>query len=146
VARPNPGLAFFVVCDLGFAVGLVTHDIPKTGSLIWIAEPTFEDEPTVADVKSIERWRWPVLFPLPAAIRRHIVTAIGEVPIPADLQSFPTLRSGNKSLGWTAFTERDGVRIRLGPTTDAQLPIYKVVNDTRLREMIVTGWRPEDEW
>jgi hypothetical protein len=25
------------------------------------------------------------------------------------------------------------------------LPIYKVVNDTRLKEMIVSGWRPEHE-
>jgi hypothetical protein len=146
VARPQPGLAFFMPSDAGFLVGLVTHDVPKIGSLIWIATPTFDEEPTLDRVEMITSWRWPVLFPLAAAIRRQIVTPIGVVPVPAALEPFPTLRSGNKKAGWSAFTEVGGIRRRLGPTHDPSLPIYKVVNDTRLREMIVSGWRPEDEW
>jgi len=146
VPRPKPGLAFSIVCDLGFAVGVVTHDVPKIGSLVWIAEPTFDDEPTLEQVQHINRWRWPVFFPLGAAIRRKIVTPIGVVPLPPALEPFPIMRSGNKSMGWMAFTEAEGVRQRLGPARDASLPIYKVVNDTRLKEMIVSGWRPEDEW
>jgi len=38
--------------------------------------------------------------------------------------------------------EKDGLRRRLGPTEDRSLPIYQVVNDTRLKEMIVSHWRP----
>jgi hypothetical protein len=146
LARPQPGLAFSLVSDVGFGVGLVTHDIPKTGSLIWIAESTFEEEPTLELVRQISEWRWPVLFPLAAAIRRKIVQPIGMIPVPRALQPFPTMRSGNKTLGWTAFTESEGVRRKLGSTNDRSLPIYGIVNDTRLKEMIVSGWRPEDEW
>jgi hypothetical protein len=146
LARPDPGLAFSIVCDVGFAIGLVTHDIPKTGSLIWIAEPYFQEEPTLELVRQVSRWRWPILFPLSAAIHRKIVTPIGTIPVPRALEPFPTMRSGNNKAGWTAFTEKDGLRRRLGPTEDRSLPIYKVVNDTRLKEMIVSHWRPEDEW
>jgi len=133
-------------CDAGFLVGLVTHDLPKVGSLVWIATPTFDDEPGRDAVEQITSWRWPVLLPLAAAIRRRIVTPIGMVDVPLALRPFPTMRSGNRSAGWNAFTEVDGVRHRLGATSDSSLPIYKVVNDTRLKEMVVSGWRPEDEW
>jgi hypothetical protein len=134
------------VCDLGFAVGLMTHDVPRIGSLVWIAAPTFDEEPSLEQVLQLSRWRWPVLFPLTAAIRRKAVTPIGIVAVPRALQPFPTMRSGNKAMGWMAFTEISGIRQRLGPAKDPSLPIYKVVNDTRLKEMIVSGWRPEDEW
>ena len=135
-----------MVSDAGFVIGLVTHDLPKVGSLLWIATPTFDDEPTRIEVDGIASWRWPVLFPLAAAVRRRIMVQIGMVSIPDALRLFPTTRSGNRSAGWSTFTEVGGVRHRLGPTSDPSLPIYKVVNDTRLKEMVVSGWRPENEW
>jgi hypothetical protein len=123
----------------------VTHDRPKTGSLIWIAEPTFDDPPTVPQVQAITTWRWPVFFHLAAALRRQIVNAVGMIDLPPGLRSFPVLRSGNRSSGWQTFTEdENGERQQLGPATDARTPVYLVVNDTRLREMIVSGWRPQD--
>jgi len=146
MARPQPGLAFSIPSDAGYIVGVVTHDVPKVGSLVWIAKPTFAQQPTVDEVESIKSWRWPVLLPLEAAIRRHIVTPIGTVAVQKGLQQFPTMRSGNRKTGWVAFTEADGARRRLGPTNDPSLPIYQVVNDTRLKEMVVSGWRPEDVW
>jgi hypothetical protein len=146
MAPLKPGLAFSLVSDLGFAVGLMTHRAPRTGHLVWIAEPTLDEEPGLEDVAKIDRWRWPVFFPLGPAIRRELVTPIGVIGVPPALAAFPTLRSGAKGLGWTAFTETDGVRRRFGPTNNPSLPIYKVVNDTRLKEMIVSGWRPEQEW
>ena len=135
-----------MVSDAGFVVGLVTHDRPKLGTLLWIATPTFDDEPTCIEVEGITSWRWPVLFPLAAAVSRRIMVPIGMVSIPDTLRPFPTMRSGNRSAGWSAFTEAGGVRHQLGPTSDSSLPIYKVVNDTRLKEMVVSGWRQEDEW
>jgi hypothetical protein len=56
------------------------------------------------------------------------------------------LRSGLKGRGWAAFTEINGERHRFGPTSDRSLPLYQIVNDTRLKEMIVSGWKPEQEW
>jgi hypothetical protein len=130
--------------EVGFLVGLVTHDVRKMGWLVWVAEPTFDEEPTSEQASGITEWRWPVLFPLAEAIREDVVSPIGRVAIPEALQAFPTLRSGHRKIGWVAFTEIDGVRRTLGPTTDASLPIYRIVNDIRLREMVVSNWRPEN--
>jgi hypothetical protein len=124
----------------------MTDRVERTGDLVWIAEPTFDDEPTREQVCGIDRWRWPIFFPLSAAIQRKIVTPIGIVPIPKRLRPFPVMRGGNKKMGWMAFTQANGVRQLLGPTTDSSLPIAKVVNDTALKEMIVSGWKPETEW
>lgn len=58
-----PGFAFSLASDLGFAVCLVTHQVPRYGDLIWVTDPMFDDEPDVQAVEGIERWRWPVFFP-----------------------------------------------------------------------------------
>ena len=142
----KPGFAFSLVCDLGFAVGLMTHYVRRTGHLVWIAEPIFDQEPSLEDIEKIESWRWPIFFPLGAAVRRQLVTELGLIPVPSSLQAFPTLRSGSRSMGWTAFTEVNGERRRLGPASNPSIPIYKVVNDAALKEMIVSGWNPEQEW
>lgn len=145
--RVQPGLAFSMpVDDNQRLVGLYTYEVPRIGSLVWIAEPTFDTDPTPEEVASIHGWRWPILFPLAAAIRRHIVTVIGEVPIPLKLARFPTMRGGDKVIGWVAFTMDGGKEKLLGPTTDRSLPINYVVNDTALREMVTSNWRPEKVW
>ncbi len=152
--RPQPGQAFWIVCDLGFAVGLMTHYVPRVrGELIWIAEPTFDEEPTVEDVERIDRWRWPVFFPLSVALHRKLVTRIGMVPIPRQLQPFPLLRNGDKKHGWRLVRlvqdANGSLAISgrgLGQCKDPSVPIDGIVNDTRLKERIVSGWRPEDVW
>ena len=146
MARAQPGLAFSLVCDLGFAVGLMTHRVERIGDLVWMAEPVFDEEPTVAEVEKIEDWRWPVHFPLGAALRRKIVSPIGIVAIPDQLKAYPVMRGGDKKLGWMAFTREDGVERLLGPAKDPSLPISQTVNDTALKEMLVSGWSPEQEW
>jgi hypothetical protein len=44
------GVSFSIVCDRGFAVGLCTHRHAAMGPLVWMAEPFFEECPTVDDV------------------------------------------------------------------------------------------------
>lgn len=147
--RLLPGLAFSLPTDAGFAVGLATHDIPRLGTLSWIAAPTFDEEPDIAAVEHIQDWRWPVFFPLNAALRRKIVTKIGHVEIPAALAQLPQMRSGSRAAGWRMIEFPDPTSLGTRPTGDAthpSVPIYQVVNDTRLREMIVSAWRPEDAW
>ena len=77
--RLTPGLAFWIICDRGFAVGLMTHHVKRIGHLIWLAEPFFDEVPTVQDLEEIDGWRWPILFPLGAALHRKIATRIGQV-------------------------------------------------------------------
>jgi hypothetical protein len=145
-SQAGPGLAFWLVTDAGFAVGLVTHEIPRIGALVWIAEPTFDEEPSASDVLAIDRWRWCVFFPVKAAVWRKIVTPIAHIDIPKALQPFPAMRGGNKWAGWQMIVF-EGRRSRpIGPATDPSVSIYQVVNDTRLKEMIVSGWRPADKW
>jgi hypothetical protein len=147
MARVEPGLAFSLICDLGFAVGLVTHQIPRIGDLVWVAEPIFDEEPDLDVVLGITDWRWPILFPAGAALRRKIIAPIGIADIPPKLKSIPLMRSGSKKLGWReARVFEDGSSKPLGPTTDPSLPIFRIVNDTRLREMLVAGWKPERDW
>ena len=88
-------MAFWTVCDLGFAVGLTTYDVPRLGSLVWMAEPGF-DEPRLEEVGAIDRWRWPVFFPLSAVIRRKIVTPRGTFRSPTSSKPSPLMRDGNR--------------------------------------------------
>ena len=148
--RPKPGFAWYIVCDAGFAVGLVTHYLPKWGHLVWMAEPFFDEEPTLEDVLAIRRWRWPVLFPLGAAVHRRIATPIGVVPIPAGLNELPVMRSGTPYPGqrtnWMAMRLTESGDVTLGGTKDKSLPVFQIVNDVALKAMLVSGWKPEDDW
>lgn len=144
--RVQPGYAFSLVCDLGFAVGLTTHVTKRMGSFVWIASPVYDEEPTLDDVGSISAWRWPVFLPLGSMARRKLVTPIGLVLIPPDLVSYPIMRGGLGHDWKRIAVNEDGTSTILPGTPDPSLPIHHLVNDARLKEMIVSGWRPEDRW
>ena len=144
VGQPSKdvGVAFSMRCDLGFTVGLCTHRHARLGALIWIAHDVWDEFPTCDDVLTIDRWRWPVFFPLGTALRRHMADRICRIAIPPELAEFPRLRNGGNGQPWMEY--RDG---ELGPTTlDCDLPIAMIVNDTALKAMIVTAWMPVDRW
>lgn len=63
------------------------------------------------------------------------------VPVPTELMPFPLLRSGNKATGWQLVELPNGSlpSRSLGPAKDPAVPIYRVVNDTRLKEMILAA-------
>lgn len=143
-ARAVPGLAFSIICDRGFAIGLFTHRHPKLGELVWLADGFWDEEPSPEDVAAVQSWRWCVFFPLVTALRRRLVTPICDADIPHQLTRFPTLRNGSKGHRW--FRVEGGDLDSLDPTDDPSLPIVMLVNDTRLKEMLVTGWEPEDVW
>ena len=101
---------------------------------------------TVDDVVAIHSWRWPGFFPLGAAIRRKLIDRIVRVPIPAALEAFPTMRNGGRG-GQPWREHREGKLGGLGSKTeDRELPIVHIVNDTRLKELLVSGWMPADRW
>jgi len=145
--RSMPGLAFSVVCDIGFVVGLVTHQIPKIGDLVWLSEKTFDEFPSLAEVEGISDWRWPVFFPVGSAMHRKEVDPIGIVEIPPDMRAMPPMRSRNPlSGGWVRAPFQDGKSVPGGPTHDRSLPVYGVINTVALKERLVSGWRPKDRW
>jgi len=146
VPRVQPGYAFSIVCDLGFAVGLTTHVTKRMGSFVWIAQPIFDEEPTAADAASVSAWRWPTWLPLGAMAHRKIVIPLGMVPIPEELREYPVMRSGLDHQ-WKRITiSEDGTGQIASGVVHPSLPINHIVNDTRLKEMLVSGWKPEDEW
>ena len=107
-----------MVCDFGFAIGLHTREVAA--------------------------WRWCVFFPLGAALRRGLVTPIGKGGFPEALENFPVLGNGSKQQGW--FLVENGDLDGLEPTADRSLPLGILVDDTRLKEMLVADWKPEDVW
>jgi hypothetical protein len=145
-ATDRQGLAFSLPTSVGYMVGLETLDIPRIGTLVWIAGPTFAHPPTLDDVRSIREWRWPTLFPVRAAIRRKIVDRIGPISVPEPLLEPPTMRGGGGPMGWVAFKGFGEGQQLLGQTRDRSLPIYEILNDSALREKIETGWMPSDEF
>lgn len=143
--RPSPGLAFTIVCDNGFALGLYTHKDPKMGELVWIAEGFWTEEPTIDEIASAT-WAWCVFFPLATALKRRIVFPVGRASIPTALVEFPVMRAGSRQQGWFLVRGGDIDNCLSEAATDPVTPPRILVNDTRLRAMLVTGWRPEDLW
>lgn len=147
MVKLGPGLAFSLVCDLGFAVGLVTHVVPGMTDLVWLADSVFEDPPDLADVASVAQWRWPIFFPARAAVRRKLVDTIGIVEIPAGLKQMPPMRGGGRQMGWREMSLEDGVyQMVPGGTAERSMPIASIVNLEALRQMLVEGWTPDWDW
>jgi len=69
------------------------------------------------------------------------------VPVPGELSSMPTFRGGARSLGWksVSYDEQGAERVLAQPVHPDQ-PISQIVNDTMLKEMIVSAWRPGLDW
>ena len=60
------------------------------------------------------------------------------------------MRSGTAYPGqrttWTAVRLTESGDVLLGETRDRSLPICQIVNDGALKDMLVSGWKPEDDW
>ena len=60
------------------------------------------------------------------------------------------MRSGTAYPGqrtnWMAMRLTESGDVTLGETSDKSLPVFQIVNDTALKEMLVSGWKPEDDW
>lgn len=142
----RPGFCFGLPCDFGYAVAIVTHQITPQRDLVWVAEDVFEAEPSSSQLQEIAAWRWPTCFLTAAAVRKRLVVALGEIPIPPRLAPFPLMRNGARGLGWTAVSWEGGQWRSLGAAEDPNLPINDIVNVEGLRERVVSGWKPAQIW
>lgn len=144
--KGEPGRAFAIETEAGFAIGLCTHVDATRGELVWMARGFWEHEPTDADVASVQEWRWCTFFPLAGALRRKLVVPLGIGDIPKGLRKFPDMRSGAVGEEWVLIRRGnfDGGPFR--PTRNHDLPLAYITNDTRLKERLVSGWMPRDLW
>jgi hypothetical protein len=115
------------------------------GHLVWMAGEFWDEFPTCDDVVGIREWRWPVFFPLGGALRRKLVDRVCRIDVPPALAPFPTMRGGGQGQPWMEYSK--GELEGLGPrTSNRDLPVIMIVNDTMLKEMLVVGWKPSDDW
>ena len=139
------GLAFAILTDRGFAIGLKTHKVSTVGELAWLSEPFFETVPSREEVEALADWRWCVFFPVTTGLRRKMLIRIGSVEIPEGLQEIPPLRAQSVSGDWLRYEHGDIVHPS-GECKDPTVQVLQVVNYEMLREMLVTNWRPQDRW
>jgi len=152
-ARPAIGDVVEIPTGKGLAYAQYTHEHatpPKYGSLLRILPGVYDSRP--ADLLRLlaEREQFLTFFPLRSELRRKDTrfVVIGNFSIPSFAQPFPTFRNGlPDGMGkvhvwwlWNGTGER-----RAGPLTPEirALSDLGVVNDTRLIEMIETGWTPD---
>jgi hypothetical protein len=137
----------------GLAYALYTHKHehpPRFGAMLRVFDRLYPSRPqVVSEIVSLPV-RFTIFFPLQAALNRHLVEVVGNVPIPENLRPFPIFRDGNTSSGTnvTTWWLWDGEKEwRIGTLTPEQrkLPIRAVWNDTLLIHRIEDGWRPENE-
>lgn len=150
MVRPERGRLYAFEIEGGYAVLLVVYDFTKFGSLVWVAQPTFSEMPTVRDAEMIVEWRWPQLVSLPPG-----AIPIGDMPVPPELASMPRMRvyifnSGSPYWREQRYADESGTRpvvLAERVTVDASLQIGgRVANDHALRELIRSGYMPVEEW
>ena len=150
-SRFSPGFTFWIQCDTGKAVGIVTHKSDSHGYVIWIAEPIFEREPTLEDVKNIEKWRWCTFWvPIQGALNHKVFYKIGMIEVPEQIKSPPTFRVSRLSKGNWGTNKYDEETNRwtntFVTTQDRTLPVSGWPDIKVLRKWIDTNWKPEDRW
>lgn len=147
MARVEPGFVFAVPTRVGFAVGLLTHRVPKYGSFVWISEELFPELPNLEQAGAIEGWRWPIGYHVGSGVRQKLIVPIGEVPIPPQLQRMPRMRGSVPGRGWFEVEFPNGewgpMAIK-APTSDYSLPIVAIVDHPALVRKIESGWMPVD--
>lgn len=143
--RPKLGDVIEIsLANAQFGYAQYTHKHPQYGALLRV----FDIREKVTDSSSFfsNGILFSVFFPLGATINRNIVSVVANLPIPSELQSFPTFRAGtpNKQGSIESWWLWDGEKEwRVGTLNPEQMkyPIRGVINDTLLVERIKSGWR-----
>jgi hypothetical protein len=146
VKRVRPGLYFLLPTELGYAVGLVTHQTAGFGDVVWLAQPMFAEEPGIDDVVKIHEWRWPILLTVGPAIRQKVIDPIGYGLVPDDLAELPVFRFGDIGGTWRSVYFESGAPVMGAVIEDPSLPILLTVSSAALTEYLTTGWTPERWW
>lgn len=134
----------------GVAYAQVTHVHPEYGPLLRVFPGTFEHRPPdfAAELEGAEP-QFSVFFPLQAAVNRHIVSLVANLPVPGGLQAFPTFRAGvvNPASGrvetWWLWDGETEWRVNSLTPEQRRFPVRGIGNDTLLVERILSGWTAE---
>jgi hypothetical protein len=152
--RPRIGDIVELRTSQGLAYAQYTHKHtapPVYGELIRVLPHIHPSRPcSFADLVS-QKELFFVFFPLGSAVRRNIVTLVGNMEVPDRCREFPLFRTGFRAPD-TGRVDKwwlwDGKREwPIGELTPEQreLPVRECINDTLLVERIVSGWLPQQE-
>jgi hypothetical protein len=134
----------------GFAYTQYTHKDAARGALLRVFNGIYVER--ISDINLFYRLgvRFKIFFPLHESINRGIFKVIGNIDIPPDRIIFPTFRNGvrNPSTGkvdtWFIWNGKEEWPVEKLSAEQRKYSLEWIVNDTRLVELIETGWRPED--
>jgi hypothetical protein len=151
--RPQVGDVVEIKTSKGLAYAQYTHEHtkpPRYGSLLRVLPGIHAARPGSFSELVDEKEQFVVFFPLVAAVKKAIVEIVGHEDLPEWAVPFPVFRSGlpdreGKIHVWWLW---DGEKQwKVGDLTPEMrfFPQEEVVNDTRLIEMIETGYRTEDD-
>jgi len=148
MAKPEIGDIVEIPLSGGFAYGLYTHANRQFGALIrvfrGISPKRSHDLSRLVELPI----QFSTFFPLSAAVKRHLVTLVGNISAPENLAKFPLFRDGvaNPRTGkvdtWWLWDGEKEWQVHDLPSGFFDFPIREVINDTLLRKRIEEDWHP----
>jgi hypothetical protein len=146
--KPKIGDIIEIPTKIGLAYAQYTHDHPRRGALLRVFDQIFESRPADWERVSQGVVRYPVFFPLTAAVRRGIFEIVGHSEVTGANKIFPLFRDGVPEPGTTKVSrwwlwdgEKDWWVGELTPE-QGKLPIDGIWTDLLLVERIEGGWVP----
>jgi hypothetical protein len=147
MSRPKIGSVVEFETNRGLAYALYTHRKEKWGDLLRVFEGFYAERPADLSQAVRSQVRFSMFMPLGPSAKRGLVKIAGEVPIPADLQKFPTFRGGNyspstKTVGqwWLWDGERSWMVPGLTPE-EWKYPIRGIANPAFIVGKLEMDWR-----
>jgi len=143
--RPKIGdIIEFMLPDGGRGYAQYTHKHKTYGALVRI----FQVRSQVTDISILEKaqHQFTTFFPLGAAVKREVVSLVGNLPIRGKFKEFPTFRAGvpnnqGEVETWWLWDGENEKQVGKLTTEQMKYPIRGVINDTLLVERICSDWR-----
>jgi hypothetical protein len=151
--RPHIGDVVEIKTSKGLANAQYTHEHtepPRYGSLLRVLPGIHAVRPDSFTDLVGETEQFVVFFPLVAAVKGAIVEIVGHEEVPEWAVPFPVFRNGlpdreGKIHEWWLWDGQKQWKVGNLTSEMRSFPQEEVVNDTRLIEMIETGYRAEDD-
>lgn len=143
-----------IVTSKGLAYAQYTHEHsspPGYGSLIRVLPGFYDERPRDFSELVKAKHRFVKFFPLRAAVREGIVTILANEPVPPEAKEFPIFRAGvadpktGKVKAWWFWDGEKSWKVGRITKKQRKMPIRGLVNDTKLVELIESGWTPEND-
>lgn len=146
--RAKIGSVVEIDTSVGKAYVQYTHQC-KYGGVVRVLEGIFDHALSEQEACQLAQkpHQFIAILPLKQAVNRKIFRVVANCEIPDFARNHPTFRSkkGDYKDYWMWNGEKDWNQDELNDD-EKKFPIISAWNDTLLKERIVEGWRPEQEF